>query len=275
MTVATLKEVLSRAIETKTAVAGLVVLGWEDARAFVDAAEETRLPIILQAGPGARAYTPVAILGKMFRVLAEAASIPVVCHIDHALTVEECRAGIDAGFSSVMIDGSKLELAANIEITNRVIEIARKAGVSVEGEIGYVGYNQGTASAPTSPEDARRFDSETGVEALAISIGNLHLNTEKSAVIDFAALQKIEAVTKAPLVLHGGSGIPVAIRQKLARVTRVKKFNIGTELRMAFAEALRKSLAEQPLEFDRLKLLAPTMPALSAVTATILRQLSQ
>ena len=274
MTVASLREVLSRAVATKSAVAGLVVLGWEDARAFVEAAEETGLPIILQAGPGARAYTPVAILGKMFRVLAEGASVPIVCHIDHALTVEECRAGIDAGFSSVMIDGSKLELAANIEITSRVIEIAHKAGVSVEGEIGYVGYNQGAASAPTSPHDAARFERETGVDALAISIGNVHLNTEKSALIDFAALQKIEALTKAPLVLHGGSGIPLEARQKLARQTRVKKFNFGTELRMAFGTALRKSLADKPEEFDRIKLLSATIPALRQATASLLLNLS-
>ncbi len=273
MTVATLNQVLSHAIATKSAVAGLVVLGWEDARAFVEAAEETGQPIILQAGPGSRAYTPVAILGKMFRVLAEAASVPIVCHIDHALTVEECRAGIDAGFSSVMIDGSKLELAANIDITNRVIEMARLAGVSVEAEIGYVGYNQGAASAPTSPEDAAQFERQTGVDALAISIGNVHLNTEKSAVINFAALQKIEAVTKAPLVLHGGSGIPVSIRRKLAHETRVKKFNIGTELRMAFGAALRKSVAEKPEEFDRIKLLSPTIPALRQTTAALIRDL--
>jgi fructose-bisphosphate aldolase, class II len=207
-------------------------------------------------------------------VLAEATSVPIVCHLDHALTIGECRAAIEAGFSSVMIDGSKLELAANIEITNRVIEIARKAGVSVEGEIGYVGYNQGANSAPTSPEEAERFDTETGVDAMAISIGNLHLNTEKSAVIDFAALHKIEAITRAPLVLHGGSGIPVAVRQKLARETRVKKFNIGTELRMAFGKALRQSLADQPQEFDRIKLLRPTIPALSIAAAEIIKQLS-
>jgi fructose-bisphosphate aldolase, class II len=207
-------------------------------------------------------------------VLAEASTVPVVCHVDHAVTVEECRAGIDAGFSSVMIDGSKLEFAANIEITNRVIEIARKAGVSVEGEIGYVGYSQGAHSAPTSAEEAERFDKETGVDALAISIGNLHLNTEKSAIIDFVVLQKIEAVTRAPLVLHGGSGIPIAIRQKLARETRVKKFNIGTELRMAFGKALRQSLAEQPHEFDRIKLLKPTIKTMQAAASQIIRQLS-
>jgi fructose-bisphosphate aldolase, class II len=90
----------------------------------------------------------------------------------------------------------------------------------------------------------------------------VHLSTEKTTGIDFERLRAIEAVTRLPLVLHGGSGIPVAMRQKLARETRVAKFNIGTELRMAFGTALRKSLAEQPGSFDRIELLGPAIPAL-------------
>ena len=262
MTVATLKEVMHWATQSKCAVAGLVVLGWEDARAFVDAADETGLPIILQAGPGARAYMPIAIWGKMFRTLAEQTKVPIVCHVDHATSFEECRAGIDAGFSSVMIDGSRLPLDHNIALTNQVIALARKAGVSVEGEIGFVGYNQGEASAMTLPHEASRFDQETDVDALAVSVGNLHLNTEKAAVIDFERLKAIESVTRAPLVLHGGSGIPFATRQKLARETRVKKLNIGTELRQAFGAALRNSLGDQPNEFDRIRLLKPTISSL-------------
>jgi fructose-bisphosphate aldolase class II len=262
MTVATLKEVTHWAMRSKCAVAGLVVLGWEDARAFVDAADETGLPIILQAGPGARAYMPIALWGKMFRTLAEQAKVPIVCHVDHATTFEECRAGIDAGFSSVMIDGSRLPLDQNITLTGRVVALASKAGVSVEGEVGFVGYNQGEASAMTLPDEASRFDRETNIDALAVSVGNLHLSTEKLAVIDFERLKAIESLTRAPLVLHGGSGIPVATRQKLARETRVKKFNIGTELRQAFGAALRNSLRDQPNEFDRIRLLKPTISSL-------------
>lgn len=274
MTVATLKEVLTWATQSKCAVAGLVVLGWEDARAYVEAAEETGLPIILQAGPGARAYMPIAIWGKMFRTLAEQAHVPIVCHVDHATTLDECRAGMDAGFSSVMIDGSRLPVERNIELTSQVIALADKAGVSVEGEIGFVGYSAGEASAMTLPDEAAQFDRETGVDALAVSVGNLHLSTEKAARIDFERLKAIEAVTRAPLVLHGGSGIPVAIRQKLARETRVKKFNIGTELRQAFGVALRKSIANDPAEFDRIKLLKQTIAGVKAATMPILSSLS-
>ncbi len=271
MTVATLKDVLQPAMQGGYAIAGLVVLGWEDARAYVEAADETGIPIILQAGPGCRNYTPVPILGKMFRILAEQARVPVVCHIDHAYTLKECEEGIDNGFTSVMIDGSKLEIAANIALTARVVEKAHAANVSVEGEVGVVGYVRGGASSMTSPEEARRFDRESGADALAISIGNIHLNSEQTSGIDFAVLSAIESVTRMPLVLHGGSGIPVAIRRKLARETRVTKFNIGTELRMAFGRSLRKSLADHPNSFDRVELLGATISVIRESTKTAIR----
>jgi fructose-bisphosphate aldolase class II len=275
MTVATLSEVLAAATASRTAVAGLVVLGWEDARAYVEAAEETGLPVILQAGPGCRAHMPVPILGKMFRTLMEQARVPVVAHIDHAYTVEECVAGIEHGFTSVMIDGSKLPLGENIALTRHVVEIAHRAHVSVEGEVGVVGYVDGRPSAPTAPGDAQRFDAESGADALAISVGNVHLSTEKTSGIDFDALGAIEAVTRLPLVLHGGSGIPIALRRRLARETRVKKFNIGTELRMAFGRALRRTLNDHPAHFDRNQILAETIAPVREEAKVILRALAE
>ena len=273
MTVATLTEVLAEATRGNYAVAGLVVLGWEDARAYAEAADETGIPIILQAGPGCRKHTPVPILGKMFRILAEQARVPVVCHVDHAYTLAECVEGIEHGFTSVMIDGSKLPISENIALTARVVDMAHAAGVCVEGEVGVVGYAGGAASAATSPEDAARFERESGADALAISIGNVHLSTEKTSGIDLAALSAIEAVTQLPLVLHGGSGIPVAMRQQLARGTRVKKFNIGTELRMAFGTALRKRLMDCPDAYDRIEILKGTIPAVRAEARRIIEEL--
>lgn len=275
MTVATLNDVLLPAIAGRYAVAGLVVLGWEDARAFVEAAEETGLPVILQAGPGCRRHTPVAILGKMFRYLAERASVPVVCHIDHARTIDECREGIEHGFSSVMIDGSMLSLNENIALTASAVEAAKGFHVSVEGEVGVVGYANGAASSHTSPADACRFERETGVDALAISVGNLHLQTDREANIDLVSLRAIEAVTRVPLVLHGGSGIPSTMRRRLAAGSRVKKINIGTELRMSFGTALRLSLAEQPNEFDRIKLLSPAAHAARLAAKIIFEEIGR
>ncbi len=274
MTIASLNDVLLPAMAGNYAVAGLVVLGWEDARAYVEAAEEAQLPVILQAGPGCRKHTPVPILGKMFRYLAEQATIPVVCHIDHARTVRECQEGIDHGFSSVMIDGSMLPLDENIALTRRVANLCKKHDISVEGEVGVVGYNGGAASAHTSPAEAADFERETGVDALAISIGNLHLQTEKQAVIDMEALYAIEAVTSVPLVLHGGSGIPSPTRQLLAHSSRVKKFNIGTELRMAFGKALRSAISNQPEEYDRINLLNATIPSSRKIALSVMQGLA-
>jgi fructose-bisphosphate aldolase class II len=196
MTAVSLTDVLKPAMDENRAVAGLVVLGWEDAKAYVEAAEVTGIPIILQAGPGCRKHTPVPILGKMFRHLADQASVPVVCHIDHGYSFEDCIEGIENGFTSVMFDGSKLPISENIDITAKIAEKARLAGVSVEGEVGFVGYAEGAASAMTSPEDAARFDRESGADAMAISVGNVHLKTDKTTGIDFEALRAVEAVTR-------------------------------------------------------------------------------
>ena len=273
MTLATLKDVLQPAMTGNYAIAGLVVQGWEDARAFVEAADDTEIPLILLAGPRCRKHTPVPILGKMFRHLAEQARSPVVCHIDHAYTLQECLEGIDCGFTSVMIDGSKLPIIENIRLTARVVHSAHAAGVSVEGEVGVVGYVDEETPHMTSPEEASLFDQESGADALAISIGNIHLNMEKTSGIDYHALRAIEAVTRLPLVLHGGSGIPVAVRQKLARESRVTKLNIGTELRMAFGKALRKSIKDSPAVFDRIELLGSTIPAIKEEAKVIMKAL--
>jgi fructose-bisphosphate aldolase, class II len=273
MTLANLSQVLNLANERNSAVAGLVVLGWEDVRAFVEAADETGIPIILQAGPGCRKYTPVPVLGKMFRHLAEQSRAPVVCHIDHAYTIDECREGIDHGFTSLMIDGSKLPITENIELTAKIVELAKPHDISVEGEVGFVGYTSGAASAHTIPEEAARFDRESGADALAVSVGNVHLSTEKTLGIDFEALRAIEGVTELPLVLHGGSGIPDHVRRRLAQETRVAKFNIGTELRMAFGQSLRDMLQSRPQAFDRLEILGATLPSIRSAAVRVIRNL--
>ena len=184
MTAVTLKEILNPASENGYAIAGLVVLGWEDAIAYVEAAEETGIPVILQAGPGCRKHTPVKILGKMFRHLADKASVSVACHIDHGYTIDECLEGIESGFTSVMFDGSKLPISENIDKTAQVVEKAHNSNVSVEGEVGFVGYNKGKMSIGTKIAEVELFAKESGVDAIAISVGNQHLQTKKITKID-------------------------------------------------------------------------------------------
>lgn len=274
MTLATLREVLQPALREGYAVAGLVVLGWEDAEAYVAAAEDLGAPVILQAGPSCRAHTPLPVLGAMFRYLAEQARVPVVAHLDHGYALDECRAAIDAGFTSVMFDGSRKPLAENIDLTGQVVAMAKPHGVSVEGEIGFVGYDAGEASHGTDPAEAAEFARASGIDALAISVGNVHLQQEKAAEIDRAALYQIEAGVDIPLVIHGGSGVRVADRTDLARTSKVCKFNIGTELRMAFGSALRAAVASDPDRFDRLAILKETSEPVRTATRDVLAALA-
>jgi len=272
MTLATLSEVLQPALRDGYAVAGLVTLGWEDMRAYVAAAEAEGVPVILQAGPSCRKHTPLPVLGAMFRHLAEAASVPVVAHLDHGYTEAECREAIAAGFTSVMFDGSRLPLEENIDQTAAIAAMAHAAGVSCEGEIGFVGYAGGEGSAGTDPEEAARFARETRIDAMAISVGNTHLQAGGSGGgLDEARIRAIEAVTEVPLVIHGGSGVPHAQRRALARGSRIAKFNIGTELRMEFGRALRAAVARDPDRFDRVAILSELHDPLVAATREVLR----
>ncbi|MEO1092825.1 MAG: class II fructose-bisphosphate aldolase [Pseudomonadota bacterium] len=258
MTIATLSEVLRPALDQGYAVAGLVTLGWEDMRAFVTAAEAESAPVILQAGPGCRAHTPLPVLAAMLRHLAERAAVPVVVHLDHAYAMAECREAIDLGFTSVMFDGSRKPLEQNIDETAEIAAMAHAAGVSCEGEVGFVGYAGGEVSAGTEVGEAARFAHETLVDAMAVSIGNVHLQQNVASGLDVARLRAIEAVTTVPLVIHGGSGVPSAQRSELARTSHVCKFNLGTELRMAFGAALRAAVTRHPERFDRIEILRDT-----------------
>ncbi|HSF92898.1 MAG TPA: class II fructose-bisphosphate aldolase [Paracoccaceae bacterium] len=271
MSLVTLKDVLQPALRDGYAVAGLVTLGWEDMRAYVAAAEAENVAVILQAGPSCREYTPLPVLGKMFRYLAETASVPVVAHLDHGYTAEECRIAVDSGFTSVMFDGSRKPLAENIAETAAIAEIAHAAGVSCEGEIGFVGYSGGEGSAGTDPEEAAQFARETGVDAMAISVGNVHLQTNHEGGLDGGRIRAIEALTDVPLVIHGGSGVPHAQRKMLARTSKICKFNIGTELRLAFGNALREAVNRDLSRFDRLQILKETHDPLVAAARVALQ----
>ncbi len=270
MTIATLSDVLRPAVAGGYAVPGLVCLGWEDMRAYAMAAQAERAPVILQAGPSCRAHTPLPVLGAMFRNLAQSVDVPVVIHLDHGYTFDECQQAVDAGFTSLMYDGSRHPLAQNIEETARVAELAHGAGISCEGEIGFVGYAGGEGSAGTDPDEAAIFARQSGVDAMAISVGNVHLQTDHEGGLDEPRIRAIEAVTQVPLVIHGGSGVPLAQRLHLARTSRIAKFNIGTELRMAFGAALRDAVNRDAARFDRVTILKETHdPVMEAARAVI------
>ncbi|UWQ20197.1 class II fructose-bisphosphate aldolase [Jannaschia sp. W003] len=273
MTLATLSDVLAPAFRDGYAVAGLVCLGWEDARAYVAAAEAEGVPVILQAGPSCRAHTPLPVLAAMFRTLAEGASVPVVAHLDHGNDVAECRAALDCGFTSVMFDGSRMPFADNVAATAEVVRMAHAAGASCEGEIGFVGYAGGEASLGTDPDEAARFAEGTGVDALAVSVGNVHLQRSAGAGLDEARLAAIGAATAVPLVIHGGSGVPAAQRTALARGTSVCKFNVGTELRQVFGESLRAAVLRDPDRFDRVAILSETHAPVAEAARRVLAAL--
>ena len=271
MTLVTLKNTLQNALKNNYAVAGLVTLGWEDMKAYVEAAEQENCPIILQAGPSCREHTPLPILGKMFTYLADRASIPIVAHLDHGYSFEECKMAIDSGFTSIMYDGSRKSLNENIDETAKICEMAHSAGVSCEGEIGFVGYSGGDSSSGTDPEEASVFAKDTKVDAMAISVGNVHLQENKEGGLDEVRIRSIEALTDVPLVIHGGSGVPVEQRVFLSRNSKICKFNIGTELRSAFGSALRNAVNSDYSRFDRIQILKDTHKPLVDKTRNVLK----
>ena len=270
MSLVTLEEVLQSALKGGYAVAGLVTLGWEEMRAYVAAAEAENEPVILQAGPSCRKHTPLPVLAAMFRSLAEGASVPVVAHLDHGYSFEECRIALECGFTSLMYDGSKLPLSQNIDETARIVEMAHAAGMSCEGEIGFVGYDGGAESAGTDPEEAVQFARQTGVDAMAVSVGNVHLQTQSGDGLDEERIRAIEALTDVPLVIHGGSGVPLEQRTRFARTSNICKFNIGTELRMAFGAALREAVVSDTMRFDRVQILKETHDPVVAAARRVL-----
>lgn len=266
MTVLNLRQAFGK---NRGALVGLGCLGWEEVRAFVAAAEETELPAVLMVGPGARKSMPLRIWGPMLLRVAESSGADLVVHLDHGRSLEEVREALDAGFSSVMFDGSGLPLAENVSSTRQMVELAQDYNASTEGEIGFVGYAEGAASVGTDPEEAAAFARETGVDCMAVSVGNSHLQTEASAEIDWPRLARL-AGAGTPLVIHGGSGVRPADRKRMWRDYRVRKFNIGTEIRQVFGASLRSYMSCNPDEFDHLRILESIhIPVCKAVSALI------
>ena len=258
-----MKKIVEDAAKSDYAVPGFNVFGYEDAAAIVAAAEEVNCPVILMTNRDAVAHMPFDILGGILKGVAADAKVPVCVHLDHGKTFEEAVQAIKAGYTSVMYDGSQLPLEENIKNTKEIVRMAHAVGVTVEAEIGSVGYDDPSIQATsiyTEPEEAKQFAEETGVDALAVAIGTLHRMQTQAAKIQYERLDKIQEVTNVPIVIHGSTGIVDEDLQKLVKY-RVAKINIGTALRMAFGYKLRETIENNPKEFDRIKFFKEPMEA--------------
>lgn len=259
--IATLNEIFEQ--KPSGAIAAFNVFSYEDAYPVVKAAEKLNTPVILMANRNAVKYMGVDMFSVITRELAKKSSVAVCIHLDHSISYEDAAAAIEAGFTSVMYDGSSLPVEQNIAITKQVVAAAHKKGVSVEAEIGHVGMaeeGKEEASTYTTPKEAQDFHKATDVDALAISIGTLHRMQVQAATLQFDLLKQIKEATSVPLVIHGSTGVTDEDLHKLS-LYGARKVNIGTALRMEFGKQLRKQINDNPKEFDRLNLFPACMDA--------------
>ncbi len=252
------------------AVAAFNIFGFEDAAAVVAAAEELKEPVILMANRDAVTHMPLPVLGKIMTYLAQQASVPVCVHLDHSTSFDTIKEAIDAGFTSVMFDGSQLPMEVNISITRQVVNYAHPLGITVEGEIGSVGYSDPAIQAKTvftEPEEALFFAESTKVDCLAVSIGTVHRMEQQAANLQFDRLKEIRDKVSVPLVIHGSTGVADSDLTKLSQ-SGAMKINIGTSLRMAFGKTLRKAMEDNPSAYDRIKLFQEPMKAVCQTAKT-------
>lgn len=238
----------------------------EIAQAIAVAAEAERAPVIMQASQGAIKYAGIKYITAMANVAAAMVNVPVALHLDHGTSFEQVMQCIRAGFSSVMIDGSKHTLENNITLTKQVVAAARPVGVAVEAELGKIGGTEDDIHVDeadaffTSPEEAKFFVEQTQVDALAVAIGTAHGRYKGVPKLDFARLEKIRALVNVPIVLHGSSGVPGEAIQEAIRLG-VSKINIDTNIREAFTDRCREVIAANPDEIDPRKVLGPAREA--------------
>jgi fructose-bisphosphate aldolase class II len=255
---------------------------------IADAAAETRAPLILQVSAGARKYARHEYLMKLIEAAEADTGLPIAVHLDHGEDFEICKACIDGGFTSVMIDGSKHTFAENVRITREVTEYAHAHGVVVEGELGRIAGIEDDVNVSdedagyTMPDEVEEFVTKTGVDSLAISIGTNHgafkFKPGQTPRLRFDILDEVSArLPGFPIVLHGASsvvpkyveiinknggaiadavGIPEDMLREAAR-RAVCKINIDTDLRLAMTAGVRETLNNSPAEFDPRKYLAP------------------
>ena len=273
MALVSAKEMLNKAKEGKYAVGQFNINNLEWTKAVLLTAQENNSPVILGVSEGAGKYmcgykTIVGMVNGMLEELK--ITVPVALHLDHG-SFEGAKACIEAGFSSVMFDGSHYAIEENIQKTKEIIEIASSKGISVEAEVGSIGGEEDGvigAGEVADPTECKQI-ADLGVTMLAAGIGNIHgVYPENWAGLSFETLEKIDnSVGTMPLVLHGGTGIPADMIKKAISLG-VSKINVNTECQLAFAAATRKYVEEgkdlQGKGFDPRKLLAPGFEAIKA-----------
>lgn len=290
MPLTTNKELLTLARKGGYAVGAFNINNLEILQAVVSAGEAERSPAIIAVSEGAIQYAGMPYLISMVRTAAAQTSTPISLHLDHGKDLEVIRSCIDNGFTSVMIDGSEFEFEKNIEVTKKVVEMAKRKGVSVEAELGRLKGIEEKISVSekdaflTDPQAAEDFFKRTGVDALAIAIGTSHgaYKFKGEAKLDFERLKEIARKVSIPLVLHGASGVPSAVLERAERFGAklpgakgipdeaiqkaiglgISKINIDTDLRLSFVGALREILTTKPDEFDPRKILGPGREAI-------------
>ena len=237
------------------AIAAFNIHNLETLEAVAEAANEERAPIMIATSVGTLKYAGLPFIAACAKVAAHLADVPFALHMDHCPSFDLIARCIQAGYTSVMIDTSKLDYADNVAMVRKVIELAHACGVQVEGEIGRIGgveddlYVKEGDAAFTDPEEARQFVADTGLDSLAIAIGTAHGEYKGEPHLDFPRLTAIRQVVDIPLVLHGASGVPdEQIQEGMRR--GVCKVNIATELKIPMAAAIRDVFLANPKEND-------------------------
>jgi len=272
-----LKDILLPAQDKNYAVACFNVFGYEDARAVVDSAEARNASVILSINLDMRQFMTMEEIVGMLRPMAEKSNAPVCLHLDHTYEVDVVKAAIDAGFTSVMFDGSQLPISENISSIRDVVDYAHPKGVSVEAEVGSVPYASGRdhiKSALTEVADALIMEQQGQPDALAISIGNVHRLESGSVEINLERFNELEKALSLPLVIHGTSGLEDKDIQMLS-LRQVAKFNVGTVLRKSFGNSLRSTLESDPALFDRITIMKKVIPDLKATASIVISLLGQ
>ena len=253
MSLVTSKEMLLRAQKEGYAIGAFNVENMEMAQAVIAAAEEQRAPVIIQTTPGTVKYASLSLYMANVRALAEKATVPVVMHLDHGNSFELAAQALRAGYTSIMIDGSKLPLEENIALTKRVVDMCAPSGIPVEGELGHVGGKEDDTvcqdAGYTVPSEAIRFEAETGVSSMAVGVGTAHGIYAKTPVLNTELISTLKGILKVPMVLHGASGVPYeAVKDCISR--GICKVNFATELRIAYTKGVKKAIEDNPSAFD-------------------------